>query len=564
MFKKNSYIWSIFMGFSFSLSIKNKLIAVMILFSVAIISILVNVLVNANAVVSKFNEYDQAAVNSQKYILLISRDMNYVSRVSRSIMLGDDFSKNLSLLDKNISNIYSHFDKLSGSLALIADPQERTELNQLVAASKVATQAFLEDGRARMLELQSVERTPEVLQVAWDNYSLGATPFANKARDTFEALVEAEQLTRDLIQQAAINSIDKMKRQLVGIVVILFLILGSLLLAITRTISTAITHLRDSVESIERDSDLTRRIDITTQDELGFLANSFNSMLDKFHSSIQEVSKTSRQLAKSANDMSLVTAQSADSVQTQRHELDMVATAMNEMTATVVEVAKNAADAADAAQHTDNQSQAGLIVVNNTVNSIVGLASEIEHATAVVKNLDADSNQIGTILDVIKSIAQQTNLLALNAAIEAARAGEQGRGFAVVADEVRTLAGRTQTSTEEIQLMIEKLQGGAKQAVQVMLDSQQYADASVDQAKSAGEVLQSITDAVSTITDMNRQIATAAEEQSAVSEEINCNIVNINMAADETSQGAKRTSTESEKLAQMAQRLSDLVQTFRI
>lgn len=552
------------MGQLFSLSIKHRLIAVVFLFGVAMLTILANVLINTNAVVNQFNEYDQAAVNSQKYILLISRDMNYVSRLSRSIMLGDDFSKNYSSLDKNISNIYSHFEKLENAIALIADEKERAVLNRLVDDSKAATKAFLEDGRARMLALQSVERTPAVLQAAWQSYSVGATPFAHKARSSFEALVEAEELTRSDLQRAAIDAMATMKQQLVGIIVISFLIAGLLLFMITRTILNSITTLRDSVESIERDSDLTKRINITTQDELGFLAHSFNSMLDKFHTSIQEVSKTSRQLAKSANEMSLVTAQSADSVQTQRHELDMVATAMNEMTATVVEVAKNAADAADAAQHTDNQSQAGLIVVNNTVNSIVGLASEIEHATVVVKNLDADSNQIGTILDVIKSIAQQTNLLALNAAIEAARAGEQGRGFAVVADEVRTLAGRTQTSTEEIQRMIEKLQGGAKQAVQVMLDSQQYADDSVEQAKSAGEVLQNITAAVSTITDMNRQIATAAEEQSAVSEEINCNIVNINVAADETSQGAKSTSAESEKLAQMAQRLSDLVQTFKI
>ncbi|MGL5906443.1 MAG: methyl-accepting chemotaxis protein [Shewanella sp.] len=552
------------MGQLFSLSIKHRLIAVVFLFGVAMLTILANVLINTNAVVNQFNEYDQAAVNSQKYILLISRDMNYVSRLSRSIMLGDDFSKNYSSLDKNISNIYSHFEKLENAIALIADEKERAVLNRLVDDSKAATKAFLEDGRARMLALQSVERTPAVLQAAWQSYSVGATPFAHKARSSFEALVEAEELTRSDLQRAAIDAMATMKQQLVGIIVISFLIAGLLLFMITRTILNSITTLRDSVESIERDSDLTKRINITTQDELGFLAHSFNSMLDKFHTSIQEVSKTSRQLAKSANEMSLVTAQSADSVQTQRHELDMVATAMNEMTATVVEVAKNAADAADAAQHTDNQSQAGLIVVNNTVNSIVGLASEIEHATVVVKNLDADSNQIGTILDVIKSIAQQTNLLALNAAIEAARAGEQGRGFAVVADEVRTLAGRTQTSTEEIQRMIEKLQGGAKQAVQVMLDSQQYADDSVAQAKSAGEVLQNITAAVSTITDMNRQIATAAEEQSAVSEEINCNIVNINVAADETSQGAKSTSAESEKLAQMAQRLSDLVQTFKI
>ncbi|MGS0730615.1 methyl-accepting chemotaxis protein, partial [Shewanella sp. 0m-11] len=174
--------------------------------------------------------------------------------------------------------------------------------------------------------------------------------------------------------------------------------------------------------------------------------------------------------------MAEITADAANSVQTQRDELEMVATAMNEMTATVVEVAKNANDAADAAAQTDGQSQAGLAVVNSTVEAIESLAVGIERASQVVKDLEHDSHQIGSILDVIKGIAEQTNLLALNAAIEAARAGEQGRGFAVVADEVRTLASRTQESTEEIQAMIEKLQGGAKLAASAMSDSRQYVD----------------------------------------------------------------------------------------
>ncbi|MGL4900524.1 MAG: methyl-accepting chemotaxis protein, partial [Shewanella sp.] len=165
------------MGQLFSLSIKHRLIAVVFLFGIAMLTILANVLINTNAVVNQFNEYDQAAVNSQKYILLISRDMNYVSRLSRSIMLGDDFSKNYSSLDKNISNIYSHFEKLENAIALIADEKERAVLNRLVDDSKAATKAFLEDGRARMLALQSVERTPAVLQAAWQSYSVGATPF---------------------------------------------------------------------------------------------------------------------------------------------------------------------------------------------------------------------------------------------------------------------------------------------------------------------------------------------------------------------------------------------------
>ncbi|WP_076414179.1 methyl-accepting chemotaxis protein [Shewanella sp. UCD-KL12] len=552
------------MAFLSSWSIKRKLMTVMLVFGLAGVTILVDVIINTNFVTDKFNEYDQAGVNSQKYILSISRDMNYVSRLSRSIMLGDDFSKNYSLLDTRISDIYGHFDNLESSLKLVTDTDARNNLNRLVGNSKNATKTFLEDGRARMLQLKSVDRTPEVLQQAWESYRKGASPFANKARSSFKELVQAEDSSRDAIQQAAIASMADMKVQLIVITIASFALGGLILLLVMRTMIHSVQTLTRSIDEIEKNSDLTRRIDITSGDEFGTLSRAFNLMLDKFQASINSVSNTSQQLALSAQGMAEVTSVTATSVQTQRQELDMVATAMNEMTATVVEVAKNANDAADAANQTDSQSKDGMNVVNNTVETIVGLAAEIESAAEVIQNLETDSNQIGTILDVIKGIAEQTNLLALNAAIEAARAGEQGRGFAVVADEVRTLASRTQESTEEIQAMIEKLQGGAKTAVNVMSDSRKYADDSVSHAKSAGEALHMITESIGTITEMNTQIATAAEEQSAVSEEINANIVNINHAAEEAAEGANSTSTESERLAEMAQELQQLVQQFKI
>jgi len=415
-----------------------------------------------------------------------------------------------------------------------------------------------------MSKLRSIERTPDVLQAAWASYRKGASPYANKARASFKALAQAEESARSDTQEVALTSMADMKQELIAITLISFFLGGVILFLVARMILSSVKTLNQSVNNIEKNSDLTQRIECNSKDELGELSLSFNLMLDKFQASINSVSDTSQQLAESAQGMAQVTSETATSVQTQRHELDMVATAMNEMTATVVEVAKNANDAADAAVETDNQSKEGLNVVTNTVDMIVGLAAEIESAAEVILDLEKDSNQIGSILDVIKGIAEQTNLLALNAAIEAARAGEQGRGFAVVADEVRTLASRTQASTEEIQKMIEKLQGGAKVAVNVMSDSRKYADDSVSNAKSAGEALQMITQSIGKITDMNTQIATAAEEQSAVSEEINANIVNINHAAEEAAQGANATSSESERLAEMAKQLELLVQQFKI
>ncbi len=547
-----------------SLSIKRKLMAVMLVFGLAGGAILVDVVYTTAEVEQRFNEYDQAAVSSQKYLLSINRDMNYVSRLSRSIMLGDDFGKNYDLLDTRIQDIYNHFEGLDTSINAIVNDAERRNIRQLADKSQQATQAFLEDGRNRMLALKSIERTPEVLQQAWAEYRVGASPFANEARSTFRELTQVEGELRTQIQAQAINALANTRQQLFAITLASFGLAGLILFFVSRAILRSIESMQQSVVAIEANSDLTRRIDIGSKDELGQLSSSFNLMLDKFQTSLHSVAETSSSLAESSQGMAGITADAAISVQTQRDELEMVATAMNEMTATVVEVAKNANDAADAAVQTDSQSQAGLAVVNNTVQSIEGLAVGIERASQVVKDLEDDSNQIGSILDVIKGIAEQTNLLALNAAIEAARAGEQGRGFAVVADEVRTLASRTQESTEEIQRMIEKLQGGAKLAADAMSDSRQYVDDSVNHARSAGEVLQSIATAIATITDMNTQIATAAEEQSTVSEEINTNIVNISNAAEQTAEGASVSSKEGENLALMAQRLSVLVREFKI
>ncbi|GIU10024.1 methyl-accepting chemotaxis protein [Shewanella glacialipiscicola] len=547
-----------------SLSIKRKLFAVMLVLGLTGCAILSEVFFSTIRVEQRFNEYDQAAVNSQKYLLSISRDMNYVSRLSRSIMLGDDFNKNFALLETNIEEIYRHFENLDASIGFIVKESDKKILNRLAANSTQATKAFLEDGRVRMLELKSVERTPETLQIAWREYSEGASPFANEARRTFKELTDAEEILRLRVQSEAMSTLVSMRLQLLGLILGSFTLAGMILFFVSRTILRSVNRMHSSITSIEANSDLTRRIEITSQDEFGQLSRSFNVMLDKFHVSLQGVNETSTSLAESSQGMATITADTARLVQTQRNELEMVATAMNEMTATVAEVAKNASDAADAAMQTDVKSKAGLNVVSNTIQAIESLAAGIEHASQVVKNLEQDSNQIGTILDVIKGIAQQTNLLALNAAIEAARAGEQGRGFAVVADEVRTLASRTQESTEEIQVMIERLQGGAKLATNAMQDSRQYVDDSVNHTRSTGEVLQSIATAIATITDMNSQIATAAEEQNAVSEEINTNIVNISNAAEQTAEGANTSSQQSENLANMAKRLSVLVQEFRI
>jgi methyl-accepting chemotaxis protein len=245
-------------------------------------------------------------------------------------------------------------------------------------------------------------------------------------------------------------------------------------------------------------------------------------------------------------------------------EIDLVATAVHEMTATAQDVARNATQAAQAANHADDAANQGMRIVHNTSASISELAVEIGRAVSVVQTLAKDSENINAILTAIRGIAEQTNLLALNAAIEAARAGEQGRGFAVVADEVRNLAQKTQQATEEIQTMIQQLQSGTRQVVKVMEDSQSKTDESVGHASEAAQALETITKAVSVINDMNTQIASAAEEQSAVADDINRNVINIGQVANEVAGGADESSQASAELTKLAEQQRRLINQFRV
>jgi len=328
-------------------------------------------------------------------------------------------------------------------------------------------------------------------------------------------------------------------------------------------IGRAVTDLERTTNGLAS-GDLTARTSYQGRDELGRVSAAFNVMGDKFQNVIQDLSGATGQLAAAAEETSAITEQTSQGITRQQAETEQVATAMNEMNATVHEVAQNAALAAEAARQADKASNRGKQVVSQTIDVINNLASEVERAAGVIHTLEQESADIGTVLDVIRGIAEQTNLLALNAAIEAARAGEQGRGFAVVADEVRSLASRTQKSTQEIDEMISRLQAGASDAVKAMESSRSQAQAGVEQAAEAGSSLDAITNAVTQISDMNTQIASAGEEQSAVAEEINRNIVTISQVADETAGGAVQTSNASMEVARLSEQLQALVQQFKI
>ncbi|GAB6040500.1 methyl-accepting chemotaxis protein [Endothiovibrio diazotrophicus] len=348
---------------------------------------------------------------------------------------------------------------------------------------------------------------------------------------------------------------------LFGLLLLLVIVFASF---VVRSITRPLGELQRVMGEVADHGNLTVRARLDQHDEVGHMGSAFNGMLDHLNRFVGEVRQGIEQLSASAHQMAAVTEQTSRGVMTQRSQTDQAATAMNEMSATVQEVARNASEAADAARSADREANNGKRVVSTTIDAIDNLAGEVEKASQVIHKLEEDTDAIGTVLEVIRGIAEQTNLLALNAAIEAARAGEQGRGFAVVADEVRTLATRTQQSTEEIQQMITTLQGGARDAVSVMEEGRNQARASVEQAAKAGESLNAITEAVTRISDMNTQIASAAEEQSAVAEEVNRSVVSISQVADQTAAGAQQTSASSTELGRLAGTLHEMVERYKI
>jgi methyl-accepting chemotaxis protein len=312
------------------------------------------------------------------------------------------------------------------------------------------------------------------------------------------------------------------------------------------------------------EGNLTYRLEVKGNDEMAQLSKAFNSFVNHLQQIITQVAHGTEKLAVASDEVAHITNDTSSDVQQQRQETEQVATAMTEMTVTLEQVIQNTDLAEQAATSANAQAENGRMVVNATIESIEVLAAEVEKGADVIQSLEKDSDQIGKVVEVIQSIAEQTNLLALNAAIEAARAGEQGRGFAVVADEVRTLASRTQASTQEIKEMIEKLQGGARRAATVMDTGRNHARNSVESVGNTGDALVAITDSVDEITKMNSHIADAARQQGDVSREINQNITNITQVADRTAMGAEKLAASSADLADLSSELRRLVGQFRV
>ncbi|MDT8386316.1 MAG: methyl-accepting chemotaxis protein [Thiogranum sp.] len=382
-------------------------------------------------------------------------------------------------------------------------------------------------------------------------------------RESLRALSERALTDFNAASGAATASLDRGRTQLFVVMLIGLLLCAVVGVLLPRQLNNALRNATQHLDALcDGTRNLTDRVQIAGSNELANLGISLNRFLERLQRLMLDIAGSTSQLASAATQMAGVTDATRKAIESQHAETEQAAAAMHELAASAQEVTRSASQAADAAHEADQQAGQGTRVVGQTITGIRGLASEVEQAATVIATLEADSTSIGAILDVIRSIADQTNLLALNAAIEAARAGEQGRGFAVVADEVRTLAQRTQQSTQEIRAMIERVQSGAQHAVQVMEAGRAKASNSVREAADAESSLKAITGSISRISSMNAQIANAIEQQTAVSEEINRSVMNIEAHTEQTTAGAQQTASAVAELARLSVQLKDLVGQF--
>lgn len=510
--------------------------------------------------VSEFKDQAKLVVDNYlpatEFLLEADRDLYQAVLAVRMLVLAEPGTLNKAALQETVTENLEQAKTRVGKYAeLMAEP----DLQRLV-------------DRFNSLYASHLGGVNRVMSMLGNDRQAAISLSLNEVGSQFDAMREVIDTLAERTHEYTIamrSDIDRQSRQISILLTSLFftamVVIGVIWLILPSFTSNRLKVLLDRLRDMARgERDLSQRLDITGDDEFGEIATEFNTFVGSLHQNVIDIVTVAQELSQRSGSIENESARTSRTLDQQRQEIAMAAAAINEMGATISEVASNTAGAAEKAKEAETYATEGQDVVGGMVLGIRGLATEIESSAAAIQKLKEDTDSVGTVLDVIRGIAEQTNLLALNAAIEAARAGEQGRGFAVVADEVRTLAQRTQESTQEIREVIEQLQNGADQAVDEMSASQSKVSSSVDFAQRTGSALDKITDAVRGIVDLNVQIATAAEEQSTATEEVNRNMSNITQQTEETAESAAVSAESAGVIHQLAQSLTDTLARFRV
>ena len=461
---------------------------------------------------------------------------------------------------RDLFNNAGHMLIVSGSGVLGADSSDATRVGKKISDTLGA------DGKDLLQLVNS--GTPKILeQGELIRAVYPVDPIGNSRAWGVVIDLPKQVLLADSVKLQAVLD-DAQKSGLVSalLVAVVAGLIGLLLIWLTASgVTRPINSVAEMLKNIASgEGDLTQRLNYSKKDELGELVNWFNRFLDKLQPTIAQIKQSITEARGTADQSSEIARQTSEGMQVQFREIDQVATASNEMSATAHDVANSASNAANAAKGADQSARDGMSIIERSTRDINQLADEVSKAVTEVEALAVNSEQIGSVLEVIRSIAEQTNLLALNAAIEAARAGESGRGFAVVADEVRNLAKRTQDSVEEIRIVIERIQTGTRGVVATMHSSQTQAHNNAGQIRQAVDALGKISDAVTVISDMNLQIASAAEQQSAVAEEVNRNVSAIRTVTETLTEQATESAAISSQLNALASQQMKLMDQFRV
>jgi methyl-accepting chemotaxis protein len=505
---------------------------------------------------------DTMSVNAETAYNLIE---TISTRVQQTAMSEQRFEQFQAITAAKEAFILARYE-VRGYTATTNAETERKAVGQLdvaIASLKQLNVHFADSQQDALRQLETALVNYRSALMAYKNANTDAVQARKEMTDQGTTIVAlSEQLYQIQLDRRDIESAQARTFQLIS--TLLALLVGVIAaVIITRQITRPLQETLAVVERIAS-GDLTQDVKVTRRDEIGVLQQGIARMGVTLRDLISGIRDGVTQIASAAEELSAVTEQTSAGVNSQKIETDQVATAMHEMTATVQEVARNAEEASQAAAAADGEAREGDKVVNEAIAQIERLASEVARSTEAMSVLQQESDKIGSVMDVIKAVAEQTNLLALNAAIEAARAGEAGRGFAVVADEVRGLAQRTQKSTEEIEGLVAGLQNGTQQVSAVMNNSRALTDSSVALTRKAGSSLENITRTVSNIQSMNQQIAAAAEQQSAVAEEISRSIINVRDVSEQTAAASDETAKSSVELARLGGQLQTLVSHFRV